>query len=156
MLAESFPSTIRFGAGATPKAETEFYDCWAEGLHLLGQWLRDGGRIGDRGLYEELMVAARVREYEERHYASRGEDGAEVLKLTPKDELKDRLGRSPDLLDAAYMAVWARDARGQQRGARSYYGDIDDADSTDRWRDALGSSGASSNYDSDSEGGSRS
>jgi hypothetical protein len=151
MLAESFPSTIRFGAGATPKAAAEFYDCWAEGMYHLGQWLADGGSINHRGLYEELMVAARTLEYEERHLASRGEDGAVVLKLTPKDELKDRLGRSPDLLDAAMMAVWARDAGGQARGVRSYYGeDVDDPDGAD-WKSAVasGSGGASSYYDPD-------
>jgi len=133
MLAESFPSTIRFGAGATPQAETEFYDCWAEGMHLLGQWLRNGGQITHRELREELMVAARVLEYEERHYASRGSDGSDVLKLTSKSELKERLGRSPDLLDAAYMTIWARDA-GSRGGARSYYdpdAEEDDDASTD-------------------------
>jgi hypothetical protein len=150
MLAETYPSTIRFGAGSTPKGETEFYDCWAEGMYHLGQWLKDGGSINDRGLYEELMVAARVLEYEERHLASRGQDGASVLKLTPKDELKDRLGRSPDLLDAAMMAVWARDAGGQSRGVRSYYGDdVDDQEDADSWRGAIQQGGASSYYDGD-------
>jgi hypothetical protein len=150
MLAETFPSTIRFGAGATPRNETMFYDCWAEGMYYLGQWLADGGSIDDRGLYEECMVAARVLEYEERHLASRGEDGASVLKLTPKDDLKERLGRSPDLLDAAMMAVWARDADDRARGARSYYGDDVDEESAD-WRSAVasGSGGASSYYNPD-------
>jgi len=148
MLAETFPSTIRFGAGSEPQAGTEFYDCWAEGMYLLGKWLRDGGRIGDRGLYEELTVAARTLEYEERHLASRGEDGAEVLKLTPKSDLKDRLGRSPDLLDAAYMAIWARDAEGGPRGVRSYYGDEDEPAAD--WESALTGGGASSYYEPDS------
>jgi hypothetical protein len=110
MLNERFPSTIRFNAGGEPENSTEFYDRWAEGLHLLGQWLRDGGQIGDRKLREELLVAARTLEYDEHHLASRGRSGADVLKLTSKSELKERLGRSPDLLDAAYMAVWARDS----------------------------------------------
>jgi hypothetical protein len=151
ILAERFPSTIRFGAGSTPKAGTEFYDCWAEGLYLLGQWLQDGGVIQHRGLYEELMVAARVLEFEERHYASRGDSGAEVLKLTPKADLKERLGRSPDLLDAAMQAVWARDAKGPDRGVRSYYGE--DADSGDQASDHSGhgrrdTGGVSTYYDS--------
>jgi len=50
------------------------------------------------------------------------------------------------------MAVWARDADGRARGARSYYGDDVDADdqSTD-WRSAVasGSGGASSYYNPD-------
>lgn len=149
MLAEAFPTTIRFGAGATPEAETEFYDCWSEGMYLLGQWLRDGGKIAHRDLREELLVAARVLEYEERHYASRGDSGADVLKLSPKSELKEILGRSPDLLDAAYMAVWARDARGDQRGVRSYYGDDVSGDS-EAWTSALNRcSGATSYYEPD-------
>lgn len=110
MLRQRFPDVIRFNAGGTPTAETEFYDCWAEGLHLLGQWLKDGGSIDDRRLREELLVAARTLQYEERHMASRGHSGSEILKLTPKSDLKERLGRSPDRLDAAYMAVWARDS----------------------------------------------
>lgn len=110
MLRERFPDVIRFNAGGEPVDDTEFYDCWAEGLHLFGQWLREGGRIHDRRLREEALVAARTLEYEERHLASRGTNGTEVLKLTPKSKLKERLGRSPDRLDAAYMAVWARDA----------------------------------------------
>jgi len=147
ILSEAFPSTIRFGAGSNPKAETEFYDCWAEGMYLLGQWLRDGGKFDSRELRHELLVAARTLEFDEQHLASRGDDGADVLKLTSKTEVKDVLGRSPDLLDAAYMAIWARDARGQRRGVRSYYGD-DDGDE-DGWTSGLSRStgGASSYYD---------
>jgi len=130
MLNERFPSTLRFNAGGTPENETEFYDCWAEGLYLLGQWLQDGGQIGDRKLREELLVAARTLEYEERHMASRGRSGADVLKLTPKSELKGRFGRSPDLLDAAYMAVWARDS-GATAGIPTASISLDDDDDVD-------------------------
>ncbi|PSP80177.1 hypothetical protein BRC81_03015 [Halobacteriales archaeon QS_1_68_20] len=108
MLEERFPETIRFGAGNEPSNTAAYYSCWEEGLDLLGDWLANGGSIDDRKLYEELLVAARTVEFEERHYASRG---TEVLKATAsKADLKDRLGRSPDRLDAAYMAVWARDS----------------------------------------------
>jgi hypothetical protein len=122
MLNERFPSTLRFNAGGKPQAQAEYYDRWAEGMYQLGQWLQDGGRIGDRKLREELLVAARVLEYEEKHMASRGRDGAEVLKLTSKSDVKERLGRSPDHLDAAMMAVWASEARRRQPegGAISY------------------------------------
>lgn len=108
MLEERFPETIRFGAGKEPSNRSAYYSCWEEGLDLLGDWLADRGSIEDRKLYEELLVAARTIEFEERHYASRG---TEVLKATAsKSELKDRLGRSPDRLDAAYMTIWARDS----------------------------------------------
>ena len=130
MLNERFPSTLRFNAGGTPENETEFYDRWAEGLYLLGQWLQEGGQIGNRKLREELLVAARTLEYEERHMASRGRSGADVLKLTPKSELKERLGRSPDLLDAAYMAVWARDS-GATAGIPTASISLDDDDDDD-------------------------
>ena len=108
MLEERFPETIRFGAGKEPTNRSAYYSCWEEGLDLLGDWLADGGSIDDRKLYEELLVTARTVEFEERHYASRG---TEVLKATAsKDDLKERLGRSPDRLDASYMAIWARDS----------------------------------------------
>ena len=110
MLEERFPEVIRFGAGNEPADKRAYYSCWEEGLDLLGDWLADGGAIDDRKLYEELLVITRAVEFEERHYASRG---TEVLKATAsKADVKDRLGRSPDRADAAYMAVWARDADG--------------------------------------------
>jgi hypothetical protein len=108
MLEERFPHTIRFGAGTEPMNKAAYYSCWEEGLDLLGDWLANGGSIDDRKLYEELLVAARAVEFEERHYASRG---TEVVKATTsKQDLAEQLGRSPDRLDAAYMAVWARDS----------------------------------------------
>ncbi len=129
MLGERLPDVIRFNSGGTPAAGTEFDDCWSEALHHLGQWLADGGRYTDRRLREELLVAARTVEFDERHLASRGHDGAEVLRATPKSKVKDRLGRSPDRLDAAAMAVWARDAGVQTTvpTARASFGD-DDSD----------------------------
>lgn len=108
MLAQKFPEVIRFGAGHEPVDGATYYSCWEEGLDLLGNALASGASIDDRDLYEELLVAARTVEFEERHYASRG---TEVAKATAsKDDIKERIGRSPDRLDAAYMAVWARDS----------------------------------------------
>lgn len=117
-LQERFPDVIRFRSGGTPTEETEYDDCWAEGLAALGQWLRDGGSINDRKLREELLVAARVVRFDERHLASRGEDGADVLSATSKEKIKERLGRSPDHLDAAMMAVWAADGRASRSQPR--------------------------------------
>lgn len=108
MLAERYPEVIRFGAGNEPVQDDTYYSCWEEGLDLLGDALKQGASITDRDLYEELLVTARMVEFEERHYASRG---TEVAKAThSKDDIKERIGRSPDRLDAAYMAVWARDS----------------------------------------------
>lgn len=114
-LQEAYPEVQRFRAGGTPSEETEYYNCWAEGLAALGQWLRDGGSIDDRKLREELLVAARVVSFEERHLASRGADGADVLEATAKDAIKKRLGRSPDHLDAALQAVLAAEGRATRR-----------------------------------------
>jgi hypothetical protein len=108
-LQEAFPEVIRFRSGATPNAETEYKDCWTEGLAALGEWLRDGGSIRSRDLREELLAAARTVTFDERYLASRGSDGAEVLEATSKDAVKEHLGRSPDHLDAALMAAWAAD-----------------------------------------------
>ena len=107
MLAATFEGVIRFGNGNEPTQPQTYYSCWEEALALLGTWLADGGSIDDADLRDELMVAARLVAFEERHYASRG---TEVAKATAtKDDIKDRMGRSPDRLDAALMAVWAKD-----------------------------------------------
>lgn len=90
----------------------DYRDYWAEALALTGRWLRDGGAIADDGetsrdnarLKEEMMVAARCIEFDTRYLKSRDTD---VLEAEGRDELKERLGHSPDHLDAALMAVWA-------------------------------------------------
>lgn len=99
-----YPETFRFQAGSNAVQQTRFKSKWAEGMYLLGEFLRNGGSIDDRRLREELLAAGRCLEYDTRYLASRS---AEVLTLTSKEEIKDRLGRSPDLLDGAYMACWA-------------------------------------------------
>lgn len=119
-IANWYPNVHRFDAGGEADEGTEFYDCWAEGLYLLGQFLKDGGSFNDRRLREELLAAARVVEFEEKYYASRD---STVLKATPKSDVKDQLGRSPDYLDAAYMSVWAEEAQasGGNFMATQYY-----------------------------------
>lgn len=103
-LANFIPELVRFDAGAEAANKSEFYDRWTEGLYKLGQFLKNGGVIDNRRLREELLAAARTVTLEERYYKSRD---TTVLKATKKDKVRDRLGRSPDMLDAAYMAVWA-------------------------------------------------
>ncbi|WP_394743348.1 terminase large subunit domain-containing protein [Natronococcus roseus] len=119
-----YPNVIRFDAGEEALEGEEYYSRWGEGLHLLGQFLRNG-RYTDRRLREELLAAARVIEYEEKYYSSRE---AEVWKATSKSDLKDSLGRSPDVLDAAYMAVWAAEGEfptgGLQRRSGSSAGKV--------------------------------
>ena len=103
-LCQAYPDMTRFNAGAKAHDKKTYYDRWAEGLHQLGNWLRNGGCISDRRLREELLAAARTVSFDEKHYASRN---ATVLKATSKSAVKDHLGRSPDCLDAAMMAIWA-------------------------------------------------
>jgi hypothetical protein len=139
MLSELFDGVLRFGNGNEPTADKTYYSCWEEGLDLLGDWLAAGGSINDSDLKDELLVAARLVTFEERHYASRG---GEVAKATAsKDDIKQRMGRSPDRLDAAMMALWARDS-GATAGAASTTarsgGRDDDHDTDgDRIRDAI-------------------
>lgn len=105
---------IRFNAGQEAANEKEFYDRWTEGLYKLGQFLRDGGTFNSRRLREELLAAAREVEIEEKYYKTREET---VFKASSKEDVKEHLGRSPDLLDAAYMAVWAAsDAPAHEQG----------------------------------------
>lgn len=99
-----YPESTRFSAGSKPHEEKRFYDKWAEGLYHIGRFFEEGGVLSNDRLREELLAAGRCIEFEEKYYASRN---GEVLKATSKDEVKDQLGRSPDLLDAAVMAVWS-------------------------------------------------
>jgi len=108
MLGELFDGVIRFGNGKEPTDGQMYYSCWEQALDLVGDWLAAGGSIDDSDLRDELLVAARMVTFEERHYSSRG---TEVAKATAsKDDIKNQIGRSPDRLDAMLMAVWARDA----------------------------------------------
>lgn len=111
-LQQAYGNVHRFKAGASANQATEFKDCWSEGLHALGTWLRDDGVLEDHRLREELLVAARMVTFSERHLASRGSDGATVLEASSKRDVKDQLGRSPDFLDAALMATWAAEGHG--------------------------------------------
>lgn len=103
---DRIPNVVGFQNGTKPIELTRWYDKWAEGLFHLGRWLEQGGVISDPDLREELMVASRVVEFSPRTLNSRGDDGAEVYEATPKDDIKDELGHSPDYLDAALMTIW--------------------------------------------------
>lgn len=118
-VATWYPDTHRFNAGRDAVESREYKNCWSEGLYHLGQTLQTGS-FANRRLREELLAASRTIEYDEKYYASRD---TSVLKATSKDALKDQLGRSPDVLDAALMAVWAAEKPTRQtadRGIRSF------------------------------------
>lgn len=103
-VVQRYDNAVRFNAGSKAAASREYYDKWTEGLYHLGQFLKHGGGIADDRLRDEMYAAARTVKFEEKYYASRND---EVLKASSKDVIKDHLERSPDILDAAMMAVWA-------------------------------------------------
>jgi energy-coupling factor transporter ATP-binding protein EcfA2 len=101
-VGEWYPSVERFNAQGNAYEEQAYANKWTEGLCTLGEYLRDGASIENRRLHEELMACARTVELEERY--SRKTD-TDRFKATAKTAVEDRLNRSPDNLDAAYMAV---------------------------------------------------
>jgi len=107
------PNVHRFSNGAVATDEDNYRYCWAEGLQLIGEWLRNGGSFDNRWLYKELKVGARVLEFSERTLKSRG---GKVIEATPKETLKEELDRSPDYLDSLLMAIHARDAEASDDG----------------------------------------
>ncbi|ELZ12490.1 hypothetical protein C478_10451 [Natrinema thermotolerans DSM 11552] len=102
--AARYPDVDRFKAGEEAAQSDEYKDRWTEGLCELGNWLEAGGTFSDSRLRRELQIAARTLTLEENYYASRGD---EVYVADPKSKVEDRLGHSPDHLDAAIMAVLA-------------------------------------------------
>lgn len=100
-----YDQAMRFDAGMKPvgaQARKQYKDRRTEAHALLGRFLRDGGKFetGTR-LEKELFAAARKIQFNRRRSS-----GRDVYKATPKEELKEVLGRSPDVLDAAAIAVW--------------------------------------------------
>lgn len=104
-LQSRFPKVHLYGNNEVAHDEANYRYKWDEGLHIIGEWLRNGGSFDDQRLYEELKIAARVLEFEERTLASRG---GKIIQATSKDTLKDALGRSPDRLDALLMALYGK------------------------------------------------
>lgn len=97
-----YPNTQRFNASATAQDETMYANRWTEGLVALGKYLKNGGVFHSRRLREELLATARSIELSEKYHAS---TDTTRYKASSKSNIKKRLGRSPDLLDAALMAV---------------------------------------------------
>lgn len=91
-----------FNAQSVAYEPKKYADKWTEGMVKIGEYLQNGGKITNRKLREELIAAARTVELEEEY--SKTAD-ADRFVATPKSEIAARLNRSPDCLDAAYMAV---------------------------------------------------
>jgi hypothetical protein len=108
-LNDRFGTVHRFKNSEVAADKLTYDRCWGESLALFAAFLEAGGTFSHRKLYEQAKIAAREVTWNEREL-DRGDDGAKVLSATPKDDVKQRLGRSPDHLDAALMAAWAREA----------------------------------------------
>jgi hypothetical protein len=102
--ARRYPDVDRFNAGANAAQTDEYKDRWTEGLCELGKWLERGGEFSDTRLRKELQIAARELTLEERYIKNRDE---QVYVADSKETVKERLGHSPDHLDAAIMAICA-------------------------------------------------
>jgi len=115
-LDDRWPDVYRFGSDKKPLTDgmddenpyglANYASQRAEALAALGNVL-PSAVYSDRDLREELVIGARTMEYGTKTLDSRGENGAEVVTINSKDAVKERLGRSPDYLDAAAQAVWA-------------------------------------------------
>ena len=94
----------RFEAGANAADDEEYYDARTEALVELGDRLKTGLLVPPNSTLErELRAGARTLELEERSLRENT-----VLRVSGKDDLRDpsRLGRSPDVLDAAMLAAY--------------------------------------------------
>ena len=100
-LADRYDSVVRFKAGQKALRENEYYNRWTEALDLLGGRLAETA-IGDADAREQLYAAARVIELEEKRRRA-----GDLLRASPKSEVKDYLDESPDHLDSLAMAAWA-------------------------------------------------
>lgn len=116
-LDDRLPDLYRFGSDKKPLTDgtgdenpfglVNYKSQRAEALVAVGRKLSDDLTYGDGDLREELVAGARSIEFSTRTLDNRGKNGAEVVTVNSKDAVKERLGRSPDMLDAAMMAVWA-------------------------------------------------
>lgn len=79
-----------------PSREADRYDRQRDATTAnLAQWLRDGGAIP-----EDTKLSKEMNTFEWRQ----GINGK--MKITPKDEIKKLIGRSPDRYDSLSLSVW--------------------------------------------------
>lgn len=114
-MVDAYPDVSRFKAGEAPNsdvAEDQYYNKWTEGLIALGKRLSglsiDGSGEEWVDLREELFAAARTIELERVERRS-----GDLVRATSKEDVKERLGRSPDHLDALVMAAWVASGAGK-------------------------------------------
>lgn len=88
-------------AGAKPpnkKAQLRFKNVKAEGYWNLKQWVEAGGKIyRDAGYYELAQIRYKV-------------DSDKLIQIEPKEELKKRMGKSPDHAESLMLTFAPRKA----------------------------------------------
>lgn len=112
-LPEHAPPFDLFGLRGSnaPAREGDRYDRQRDAtVANLAQWLRDGGAIP-----EDAKLIKEMHTFEWRQLVTG------KMKITPKDEIKKQIGRSPDRFDALCLSVWEpraiRDDDGPAPGA---------------------------------------
>ncbi len=115
----------RFDGSGQADDDTAYYNKRAEALARGGDWLSDVA-VDDTRLSKELHACAREIQYEERSIKNNT-----VFKASPKDDLKDRLGQSPDALDAYCMGAWIAE-RQRNLGSGTWTGSVSTG-RTDAW-----------------------
>ena len=90
-------AVVPFNAGAKPRQRTRFAKRRDEAYWAIREWLADGGRLPRLDALEAELLA---HTYET--------DSQGRIKVVAKDEVKKRLGRSPDYADALAIAIWTQ------------------------------------------------
>jgi hypothetical protein len=111
-------NVTRFKAGSRAQERNKYYDKRAEALGKLGTWLDDGAIPRGSDVATELRAASRHIEFSEK--STRNDYS---WTATSKSDLKksDRMGRSPDLLDALSLAVWGINVGAESDAAYGFY-----------------------------------
>ena len=104
MIAEWYPNVVRYNNGSNAIQDDKYDNKWTEANAELGKFFKDGGAFRDNRLREQVRMASRSLQYEVSFTKRKGHD---FLRCVGKGDLQDRLGQSPDLLDATIMAAWA-------------------------------------------------
>jgi hypothetical protein len=101
----------RFKGSTKPADEETYRNKRAQSYGELGDWLDEGGSVKPNSdLSEELYASARALSYEVKELRT-----SETLLLSPKEQVKQILGNSPDHADALSYAVYGLRAESQTR-----------------------------------------
>ncbi|MDB2225607.1 hypothetical protein PM023_13100 [Halorubrum ezzemoulense] len=111
-------NVTRFQGGSNAREPSKYYNQRSEALGKLGEWLDNGAIERGSDLVSELRAASRHIEFEEKSTRS-----AQAWTATSKSELKksDKMGRSPDLVDALSLAAWGKNAGSESKAGYGFF-----------------------------------